>query len=643
MTGPVYLGRIQISWCPECNIPILERDRCTCGREVEEIGLTPPADAYPATEGSIEVLRKTLDDAYGPGTGKGLLPEDKAILLNVIPSRDRALEVVVDGRVVGRNFYDPAKATWIFKPTLEGGARIFRLSDGKRIRVDPGAVRAILKGGSLLAPGILEDDRSIEAGDEVLLETREGEFFAVGSARMDGSRMIERNRGIACKVRVSELGVSTHILPGGQTWRDAVEANEGVLLQRESEAIDFIRETAAERDIPRAVAFSGGKDSLCILLLARKALDDFHIIFVDTGIEFPETVSYTREIIEKLGMSDRLIVRSVGDRFWEAMEMFGPPSRDARWCCKVCKLGPTASVIQQELGGSALTFVGQRRYESEQRKARGRVSRNPWVPGQVNASPIRDWTALHVWLYLMREDVELNPLYGRGYSRIGCYVCPASDMAEFDLLHETHPELAARHDRELEKHRERSGRTDSWIELGLWRWRDPPGWVEEPADGGHDFRLDTPEFAVEEREGGLAVRFQVTGDRERALNLLNSIGEIEPGEGQHRTLSSARIRVILNEDGELTLGPSRDRKGLVRTARKVASCLVKASHCVSCGTCVAVCPVNAIDIVDGKSWIGERCTHCGRCIGLCPLLTWGVDMGEISADIFQVERGGESG
>ncbi len=634
MPGAVYLGQMHVNWCLECNLPILERDRCRCGSETHQVKLTPPGDAFPASPGALEEIKGLLDSAYGPGVGDGLLPDDKLVLLNVLPAMDRALEIVLDGRVMGRNFYRPRKEKWVFKPTLEGAARISSLSHARRVTADPGAIKAVLKGASLLAPGITDADQSIQREDEVLLEDQEGRLIGVGRARMTGKEMLERDYGLACKVRRAERVTPTHILPGGQTWNDAVAANRGVLDEREAEAVNFIRNSARSHKEPKSVAFSGGKDSLCTLLLVEKAIDEFSIIFIDTGIEFPETVRYTESIIRNLGMEDKLIVGSAGERFWRAMDVFGPPSRDARWCCKVCKLGPTTQVIQNHLGGSCLTYVGQRKYESEQRKGRHRISNNPWVPGQISASPIRDWTALHVWLYIMREGADYNPLYDRGYSRIGCFPCPACDMAEFELLEDTHPGLAQKLHAHLDEHAQRSAMPPSWTERGLWRWRDAPNWADEHIQ--LESYIQVPEFKMEENDTGRFLYTKLDPDVvERAANLLGSLGRVRE-QGTTRIFDHQNP-ITLEEDGKLTIGPLDQSADIRKTITEVTTCLIKTEHCVGCATCVGVCPSEAIEIRDGEAWIGEGCTNCGRCIQLCPLLTWAVDIREGSADIFQLQ------
>jgi phosphoadenosine phosphosulfate reductase len=623
MPGPVYLGRIQLNWCRACNLPILEESLCTCGGPTQRVPLTPPGDAYPAVEVVLEELRSEIDQAFGSGAGAGLLPMDKVILLTIIPAQDRAVEVILDGSVLGRRFYEATRSRWIFKPAIEGARRLSAVACRGRVSVDPGAYVALLKGASLLAPGVVGADPGISPGDEILIEDEEGKVFAVGSARMAGQEMLESNRGLAAKVREAQPYSEPDILPGGQTWGEMLEANEGVLARREREAIDFICRISESKKLPVSVAFSGGKDSLCTLLLVAKALEEFAIIFIDTGIEFPETVAYTREVIEELGMSDRLIVREVGDRFWDAMKVFGPPSRDARWCCKVCKLGPTTAVIQENFGGRCLTFVGQRKYESQQRLSRGRITRNPWVPGQTSASPIRDWTALHVWLYILREGAPMNPLYQEGYARIGCSVCPASELAELDLLSETHPDVHARLVREVSRHGKAMGLSDRWFELGLWRWRRPPAWSgEEPVHDPFEY-IEPNRFVEQVGEDGLSLRtaLEPGTDRRRVVNALRALGEVEMVDGGFRL--STKGMEIRGDDVQVTVGPGKD--GLAReTARRLASCLVKARYCVGCGTCVGSCYRGAIRIEDDRAWIGEGCTGCGSCIDLCPLLTWAV-------------------
>ncbi|RYG70094.1 sulfate adenylyltransferase small subunit, partial [bacterium] len=81
------------------------------------------------------------------------------------------------------------------------------------------------------------------------------------------------------------------------------------LRELESEAIYVLRETAAQFENP-GLLFSGGKDSIVMAHLARKAFHPskipFPLVHVDTGHNFPETIEYRDQFVEDYGA--RLIV-----------------------------------------------------------------------------------------------------------------------------------------------------------------------------------------------------------------------------------------------------------------------------------------------------------------------------------------------
>ena len=48
--------------------------------------------------------------------------------------------------------------------------------------------------------------------------------------------------------------------------------------------------------------------------------------------------------------------------------------------------------------------------------------------------------------------------------------------------------------------------------------------------------------------------------------------------------------------------------------------VVNKDVCVSCQTCVDVCPVQAISMVDGVAHINKDiCVNCGQCKDACPV------------------------
>ena len=84
------------------------------------------------------------------------------------------------------------------------------------------------------------------------------------------------------------------------------------LRELESESIFVIREVFAQFDKP-AILFSGGKDSIVLTHLAKKAFwpakIPFPLVHIDTGHNFPETIAFRDDLVKKLGVN--LIVGSV--------------------------------------------------------------------------------------------------------------------------------------------------------------------------------------------------------------------------------------------------------------------------------------------------------------------------------------------
>ncbi|NIR15140.1 MAG: phosphoadenosine phosphosulfate reductase family protein, partial [Desulfobacterales bacterium] len=192
-----------------------------------------------------------------------------------------------------------------------------------------------------MVPGIAGCDSGIQVDDEVWVADPNGAVVASGISRMTGEDMAKEQKGFAVKIRAVEDPTSPSENTRTATWEDAVNSNSKDLEVIEDEAISFIKRTAAKQDLPIVVGFSGGKDSLATYLVVEKAIDSSPpIFFMDTGIELPETIEHIKEFAQSRKVS--IIGQKAGDRFWESVDVFGPPARDFRWCCKVLKLGPAA-------------------------------------------------------------------------------------------------------------------------------------------------------------------------------------------------------------------------------------------------------------------------------------------------------------
>jgi phosphoadenosine phosphosulfate reductase len=101
-----------------------------------------------------------------------------------------------------------------------------------------------------------------------------------------------------------------------------------------------------------------------------------------------------------------------------------------------------------------------------------RVWRNRNVREQLSAAPIHHWTALHVWLYIMREQAPCNALYRQRMDRIGCFMCPSSDMALIHMIEEDYPALWKGWTEKLAGWQQVQGLPPAWVTEGRWRLKE---------------------------------------------------------------------------------------------------------------------------------------------------------------------------
>ncbi|WP_456474924.1 phosphoadenosine phosphosulfate reductase domain-containing protein [Candidatus Pyrohabitans sp.] len=605
-----YLGRLRLRWCTRCNLPLLGKRCASCGGEGRRVAITPPGDVRPAFPRDVEVINRAAEEQFGTQ----LLPEGKLVLLNRAPGEDVMDEVVADGVVLGALRYD-FERDYVLMPSPAGAQRLVEGGRGY-VEVYPDVEQYLAKGASVLLPGVVAFDPEIKRGDEVIV-TCEGRAIAVGRARMSGKEAASRTKGMFVKVRRYSAGVGEEI-PGQQSWEEAVKANLPVIESYEREAVRFIRKIAERSRKPVIVAFSGGKDSLATLLLVKKALGSAKAMMVDTGVEFPETMRFARQACRAVGAE--LLVAEAGDRFWRGVEYFGFPGRDYRWCCKVVKLGPTARLIKEHFPEGCLAFIGQRRYESEARAASQRVWRNPWLRNQLAASPIQNWTALHVWLFLLREGVAFNPLYEEGNYRLGCWPCPGSEMAEIAMLRQSHPELWGK----LRGVLAEQGYSEVEFSRGVWRWRRLPRGHREAAEkAGLTEKRRQVRFVYKlERDGELRASTSFSAPFEDIARFARVLGIEAKGDG---FIEAGGIRFY--REG-VAVATAREHATLAKRVRRMQGVIERAEHCFACGVCVAQCRSDAVEVRE-KARITERCTSCGRCHERCPLVRYHVARAEL--------------
>ncbi len=202
-----------------------------------------------------------------------------------------------------------------------------------------------------------------------------------------------------------------------------------ILKQLEEESIYIIREVAGQFDNP-CLLFSGGKDSITLLHLARKAFAPasipFPLVHIDTGHNFPETIELRDKLVAEHGL--RLIVGSVQEDI-DAGNVLEEKGRHAsRNSLQTTTL---LNTIEQHKFDACM---GGARRDEEKARAKERVFsvrddfgqwneklQRPELFDMLNGMihngenvrvfPISNWTELDVWHYIRQEKLEIPSIY----------------------------------------------------------------------------------------------------------------------------------------------------------------------------------------------------------------------------------------
>jgi len=188
-----------------------------------------------------------------------------------------------------------------------------------------------------------------------------------------------------------------------------------------------------------AIAFSGGKDSLVALHVALQVNPDIPVIFNNTTVEFPETVSFVHSLAKEWGFNLRVTQPDVP--FFTATKERGWATHDDRWCCRPYKDEPAFGFLSENKIAAEIT--GTTRTESIYRRSLTPVKMPKKNPGIIRVNPIYDWNEWETWTYIREQKLPYNPLYDKGYKRIGCWCCPLNGWTHYRRLMKTHPKLFA--------------------------------------------------------------------------------------------------------------------------------------------------------------------------------------------------------
>lgn len=201
------------------------------------------------------------------------------------------------------------------------------------------------------------------------------------------------------------------------------------LDELESEAIYILREVWAQFENP-VILFSGGKDSILVTHLAKKAFYPskipFSLMHVDTGHNFPETIKFRDDLINELGVN--LIVGSVQESIDKGRVAEEKGKNATRNALQITTLldAIEANKVDCAIGGGRRDEEKARAKErffshrddfgqwdpKNQRPELWNILNGKYFEGEhFRAFPISNWTEMDVWNYIKRENIQIPSLY----------------------------------------------------------------------------------------------------------------------------------------------------------------------------------------------------------------------------------------
>ncbi len=184
-----------------------------------------------------------------------------------------------------------------------------------------------------------------------------------------------------------------------------------------SNAHDVLRAAVDTLPGELAVLSSFGAESALLLAFAAEVDPNIPVLFLETGMHFPETLQYRRDLAADLGLTNVRDIRPSP----QALEQRDPQSQlwayDPDACCQLRKVEP--------LDLATLPFpaliTGRKRSQAATRHRMEVVE--PDGDSRIKINPLADWTAEEIDEEMTRRGLRRHPLSLQGYPSIGCGPC----------------------------------------------------------------------------------------------------------------------------------------------------------------------------------------------------------------------------
>ncbi|MBS4220675.1 phosphoadenylyl-sulfate reductase [Bacillus sp. FJAT-49711] len=207
------------------------------------------------------------------------------------------------------------------------------------------------------------------------------------------------------------------------------EEKINIILRDHPDYMDILKWSFQEYGEQISYACSFGAEGIVLIDLISKVNPNAKIIFLDTGLHFPETY----ELIEKVkSRYPSLNIEMVKPKIslQEQAAMFGEKLWELHpnQCCNIRKVLP----LQEALKGVKAWISGLRRDQSPTRINTQFINKDNKF-SKIKICPLIHWTWGDILSYIDLNNLPYNPLHDQGYPSIGCQPCTSAVLNNNNL------------------------------------------------------------------------------------------------------------------------------------------------------------------------------------------------------------------
>lgn len=210
-----------------------------------------------------------------------------------------------------------------------------------------------------------------------------------------------------------------------ETWDEKVVT---ALLNNQPDYLDILKWAYQEYQDQIVYACSFGAEGIVLIDLIDKVNKTAEVIFLDTGLHFPETYELIEKVKHRYPSLQIKIVRprsSLDEQTkWYGEELW---KYNPNLCCHMRKVTPLKEVLQD----AKAWISGLRREQSPSRGNTQYINKDEKFH-KIKICPLIHWTWEDIMNYIRLNNLPYNPLHDKGYPSIGCATCtqPVSDIGD---------------------------------------------------------------------------------------------------------------------------------------------------------------------------------------------------------------------